>query len=215
MKSPTLFERDIQAVRAYRRACTGGNMPGADSPIAKAAARAVKRQEARDPSTDFVVKALGEAPIDQRMQDAAVAWGRRQAATAPPKLPVPDNDAVGILRRSLAGQGVVDLAGAGASTIGSDVADGQFLAKLKSAEQARVAQNDPLFGEAMTKAKATAVRKGRSVKAEDFNAAMAEVRAARGPQPYTPPQPVVALLTGTAAKSTTSSLSPVPDRFRG
>jgi hypothetical protein len=145
------------------------------------------------------------------MQDAAVAWGRRQAAIEPPKLPVPSEDAVGILRRSLAGQGTVDLSG-GASTIGTD-----FESKFAVAERARALMNDPLFPAAMTKARANAVKKGRPMRAEDLDQAMTAARAERGPQPLQPPAPVVALFAPSenAAKSTTSSFSVIPDRFGG
>jgi hypothetical protein len=168
----------------------------------------MERQELAHPGLDFAKACIGpEAPIDQRMQDAAVAWGRRQAAAALPKLPVPDNDAVARLRTSLAGTGNVDLSG-GASTIQTDID------RWRDAERGRQVLNDPCFEEAMANASIRAAKEGRKTTAADFNAAMAEVKAKRGPQPPRPPQPVTPLLTGTAAKATTSSLSPVPDRFR-
>jgi hypothetical protein len=214
MKPITLFERDLAAVRAYRRACQAGSIPSPDSPIAKAASRAVRRQEALDASTDFVVKALGETPVDQRMQTEAVAWGRRQAALEPPKLPVPDiGDAVARTRESLAGVGVVNMAGAGASTIETDQAAGGFLAELQSAEKARQLMADPATPEAMRRATQSARLRGRKPTAEDFSKALEEVKAAQGPRPYTPPPPVVPLLTGSAT-TTTDRYSVVPDSFR-
>jgi hypothetical protein len=223
MALPTTQEQaDVAAVKAYHWAAKCGSAPHPDSPIGRAAARAVERQEQLHPHADFVAKAIEPArPGDDITEHhAETVRGQQVARTATDHKPIPNTgDAVARTRASLAGVGAIDLAGAGASTIASDVQDGEFLAKLKTAEQARVVQNDPLFGEAMTKARQLAARKGRPVKAEDFNAAMAEVRAARGPQPYAPPQPVVPLLAGDASKAAKAtsgiSYSPIPDRIGG
>jgi hypothetical protein len=120
------------------------------------------------------------------------------------------------LGASLAGVGVVDLSGH-ASTIGSDQASDRFLAKMQDAEQARQIMADPATPEAMKRARESAAKKGRKPTAEDFSKSLAEVKAEKGPQPYTPPEPVVQLFaqSTSAAKSTVSpSFSPVPDRFR-
>jgi hypothetical protein len=210
-------EHDRDAVRAYQRASTGGHAPSPDSPIAKAALSAIRRQEELHPGFDFVKAVLeprqpGDAEREHRAETVA---GRQVARTATDHAPVPSNDAVARLRASLAGVGVVNLAGSGASTIGTDVKDGEFLAKLKASERAREVMADPATPEALKRATELAHKKGRQPTAEDFSKSLAEVKAEKGPRPYIPPEPVVALLTGTAAKATTSSLSPVPDRFRG
>jgi TPR repeat protein len=218
MKQLSAIElRDRDAVRAYQRASTGGHAPGPDSPVAKAALRAIQRQELAHPEFDFVKAVLGDDQTEQRAQAAQVERGRQVARTATDHAPVPQNDAVDILRRSLAGVGVVDLAGAGASTIGSDVHDGEFLAKLKASERAREIMADPATPEAMKRATESAHKKGRKPTAEDFSEALTAVKAEQGPRPYTPPEPVVQLFaqSTSAAKATVSpSFSPVPDRFR-
>jgi hypothetical protein len=215
MKKLTAVEaHDRDAVLAYKRASTGGHAPGPDSPLAKAALRAIARQELAHPEFDFVKAVLGDDQTEQSAQAAQVERGR-QVARAATDAPVPANDAVARMRASLAGVGAVDLSGH-ASTIGSDVADGQFLAKLQAAERARAAMADPLFGPAMEKAKVNAARKGRQPTAADLTEAFAEVRAEKGPQVPRVPQPVTPLLTPSAAKATvSSSFSPVPDRIRG
>jgi hypothetical protein len=220
MKPITLEERDIQAIRAYHRATKCGSTPSPDSPIGRAAARAVKRQEQLHPNVDFVAKALGdEAPIDQRMQSAAVAWGRRQAAMEPPKLPVPNTGgAIDRTRESLAGIGVVDLSGDRASTIASDQQPDRFLAKMQDAEKAREIMADPATPEALRRATESARKQGRKPTAEDFSKCLAAVKAELGPRPYQPPAPVVALFAPSenAAKALGSlSYSVVPDRFTG
>jgi hypothetical protein len=201
MKRLTVIEQhDRDAVLAYHRASAGGHAPPADSPIAKAALRAMQRQELEHPGLDFA---------------KAVLDGTGAAhTTEPSKLPVPDNDAVARMRASLAGVGTVDLSG-GASTIASDQQSARFLAKMQDAEQARRLMADPATPEALKRAKATAARKGRQPTATDFSKALEEVKAEQGPRPYQPPEPVVQLFAQTAAKATTSDrYSVVPDSFR-
>jgi hypothetical protein len=211
-------QHDRDAVRAYQRASTGGHAPGPDSPIARAALSAIRRQEELHPGFDFV-KAVLE-PVqpgdDIREHNAETVQGRQVARSQPPKLPIPDNDAVGILRRSLEGVGVVDLSGSGASTIGSDVKDGQFLAKLQASERARQLLADPATPEAMRRATQSARLRGRKPTAEDFSEALSAVKTEQGPRPYTPPQPVTRLFAESTAKARSGvSYSPVPDRFGG
>jgi hypothetical protein len=195
MKRLTVIEQhDRDAVLAYHRASTGGHAPAADSPIAKAALRAMQRQELEHPGLDFAKAVLdGTGPAH---------------TTEPAKLPVPDTDAVARLRATLAGTGNVDLSG-GASTIATD------LDRWKDAERGRQVMNDPLFEEAMANASIRAAKEGRKATAKDFNEALAKLHAEKGPQPPRNPPPVTPLLTGTAAKATsTDRYSVVPDSFR-
>jgi hypothetical protein len=211
VKQLTAIERhDRDAVRAYQRASTGGHVPAVGSPIAKAALRAIQRQELAHPEFDFVKACL--EPVqpgdDIREHAAETVRGRQVARSEPPKQPVPDTPSIARLRASLAGQGNIDLSG-GASTIATD------LDRWKDAERGRQVMNDPCFEEAMSNASIRAAKAGRKATAADFNTALAEARAKRGPTPYVPPQPVTPLLRPTAAKATTSpSFSPLPDRFR-
>lgn len=185
-------QHDRNAVLMYRRACQAGSVPAPDSPLAKAAARAVRRQEELHPGFDFIKGVLGtEAPIEA-------------------KQPIPANNAWELTRASLAGVGTVDLSG-GASTIQTDIQ------RWKDAERGRQVLNDPLFSEALEQASIRAAKEGRKATARDFNTALAEARAKSGPTPYVPPPPVTPLLAPTAAKSTASGVrySVVPDRFGG
>jgi hypothetical protein len=215
----TIQEADVAAVKAYRWAAKCGSAPHPDSPIGRAAARAAERQEQLHPHTDFVAKALepDEPGKDIREHAAETSQGRRVDREAADHRLIPQNDAVGITRRSLAGVGAVNLAGAGASTIGTDQQPDRFLAKLQDAERARQIMADPATPEAMKRAMESAGKKGRKPTAEDFSKSLAEVKAEQGPTPPRPPEPVVQLFaqSTSAAKSTvSSSFSPIPDRFR-
>jgi hypothetical protein len=128
-KLTSVEEADRNALLAYGHASQGGSAPHPDSPVAKAALRAIARQELAHPGLDFA-KAVFADPVPQASQDAEVAVGTRFAHTATDHAPVPSNDAVRRNLASLAGVGAVDLSG-GASTIGSDQLDGEFLAKMK------------------------------------------------------------------------------------
>jgi hypothetical protein len=196
----TIAEADARAVLAYRRAAEAGSTPHPDSPLAKAALKAVERQEQLHPDTDFV-----KATIPAEHQ------------------PVPQNDAIARMKASLTGQSPhVDLSG-GASTILQDgpastiAGDSGYLERMKVNEQARALLADPAFPAAMEKARATAAREGRQPTAADLTETLAAVKAEQRPQPPRPPQPVTALFaqSTSAAKATSSGWSPVPDRFGG
>jgi hypothetical protein len=205
----TQAEADTQLAKAIEIAAKSGRPIAPDSPLGRAASRAVERQQAGNAS-------FGETfakEVDQSMQEIQrlqVESGR-QLARDHPQRSIPDSPAGDLTRASLSGVGAVNIAGAGASTI-SD-----FEGRFKDAERARELLADPDTGEAMEKATAAAARYGRKPSADDFAKALAAVKAERGPQPVRPREPVTQLFAnGTAAKSTSSaSRSVVPDRFGG
>ena len=208
----TQAEADTQLAKAIEIAAKSGRPIAPDSPLGRAASRAVERQQAGKASfSDSFSKEIDTTM--QELQRLQVESGR-EAARNDRRPPVPGNPAADLTRATLAGVGVIDLSDH-ASTIGSDVQDGEFIEKFTAAERARALMLDPAFEPAMAKARAEAARHGRQPTARDVSKALQEVRAEQGPQPVRPPEPVTALFSNsTAAKSTSSaSHSVVPDRF--
>ena len=208
----TQGEADTQLVKAIETAAKAGRPIAPDSPLGRAATAALARRQASKPSSFAPSFAKEIDQTIQTMEDVRRLGveSARQLARDYPQRPIPDSPAGAINRASLSGAGAIDLSG-GASVI-SDF-EGSFLA----AERARELLSDPNTAEAMEKATAEAARHGRQPSARDFSRALAEVRAERGPQPVRPREPVTQLFadssTAAKARSSSASLSPVPDRF--
>ncbi len=202
----TQKEADGEVLKAYGRAAQAGRAPDPNSPLGAAARKAYQRQG------NAVAKALF-SEIDQTQQqeqERQLELGQQAAITAP-HAPVPsDAGAMERTLRSLSGQGVIDGSG-GASTIETDFG-AEFRRRFAAQERARAVADDPAFDQALSKAKASAAKRGAPTAAE-FAKAFAAVKAERDPAPATPPRPVVKLLASTTAKAAQASgPSVVPDR---
>jgi DNA segregation ATPase FtsK/SpoIIIE-like protein len=209
MQPRTQEEADRNLVRASILAAKAGRPLSPDSP----AGRAVKAATARM-GADAVKKVTMEEGLELERQVSVAA--ARGAAQPPGWRPVPANSATERNRESLAGLGAVDISG-GASTIENDQKNGRFLDRFIAAERARAIMAQPEYAEAMQRVQAQARRESRQPTAQDLQEQLEAVRRERGPQPATPPAPVVKLLADPVAKESMSSRSPSPtvDRIGG